>query len=152
MPRQLFPPFHPPPPPPLPSHHIVHHRPHLPTAATGAIPRSIQRSSPPSHSATSGALRQRDDAAAAAAAAALAAAEAAVAEAARSRAAVVERMDLVSDHAVTSTSRSGNERAARIEREESIAHVAPARRGGGSGKDLNEMLPAVCMFANFTDE
>ena len=76
-------------------------------------------------------------------AAAFQAAEEAVAEAARLRAAAVERMDL-SDHAVTSTSRPGNERApARVEQEESIAHVAPARRGGGSGKDLKELLPAV---------
>lgn len=117
------------------------------------VPRS-----PPSHSATSGALNQREDNAAAAAAAvaaahaaAAAAAEAAAAESARSRVAAVEReqrMDLDGgDHAVTSTSRSHNERA-RIEPEESIAHVAPARRGGGSGKDLKELLPRVISLVN----
>ena len=128
-----------PPPPPPSSHHIIHHRPQLPTASTGAIPRVAPRS-PPSHSAIPGALRDP--------VAAMAAAEAAVAEAAaRSRAAVVERMVLVNDNSVTSsTSRSNNERvaaAARVEPEDSIAHVAPARRGGGSGKDLKELLPPV---------
>ena len=150
--RHLIPHFQPPPaPPPPPSHHIVHHRPPMPpTAATGAIPRTVQAvrpvpRSPPSASATSGALGGQREDAAAMAAAFRAAAEAEAEAAARSRAAAaVERMDL-SDHAVTSTSRPGHERApaARVEQEESIAHVAPARRGGGSGKDLKELLPAV---------
>ena len=142
MPRPLF---HLPP----HSHHVVHHRPHL-----GARPKEVPRS-PPSHTATSGVLNQRaDTAAAAAAAAAVAAAAAARAEvAARSRMAAVDReqrMEIVSDHAVTSTSSRPNNEHARTEPEDSIAHVAPARRGGGSGKDLKELLPRV--ISNVTDK
>ena len=157
------PPPPPPPPPlalPLPPPrqpelypHIIHHRPHLPPAApTGARPRTLPRA-PPSHTATSGALFQGPEAAAAAAAEAAAAAAAAAA--ARSRV-EHQRMEL-DEHAVSSstssrsTHSSAGDGGRRGSPQQNIAHVAPARRGGGSGKDLNELLPPVDSSHPFFD-
>ena len=72
----------------------------------------------------------------------------AAAEAAPSRMATdyEQRMEIVSDHAVTlSTSSRPNNEHARVEPEDSIKHVAPAKRAGAGGprKDLKNLLPQV---------